>query len=396
VRGRALALAVVVTAVVVVVVVVVTRSGSQGDSAGPVRARLPLAASAGAPAETSVLLPMGHLDDPANTFWELLVRPSGGSSWILRTPPGVADNGGLVAALPPVGPLVAGFLPSFDLTFSPLARSSDAGRSWSSGQLPQALAPVADGLAVAPEGSLLALVSGPAPTGRAVLSSSGSLSTWRPVVTTRTLDRARLGCGTATITAVAFDASGESQLGLACSTPGRIGVAELPRSGSGSPATVWAEVGPTLPASQGRATVIRLEGTGAGSTGLARVSTGTTTSLVAFWSRGTTPQWVESRALPVPAGWSVQATATGVEQSVTVLLASGRRRRVEQVDGPGRTWVALPAAPAGAGAVAATGGETDTFVSNGSRLAVWALPSGSASWVRTASLGVPIQYGSSS
>jgi hypothetical protein len=126
------------------------------------------------------------------------------------------------------------------------------------------------------------------------------------------------------------------------------------------------------------------------------VTAGTATSLVAFWSRGATPQWTGSRAFPVPAGWSVQATATaGVGPSVTVLLASGRRRRVERVAGPGQAWVALPAAPVGAGAVSVVGAETDVFVSSGSRLAVWALPSGAATWVRTATIAVPIQYGSS-
>jgi hypothetical protein len=239
VRGRALALAVVVTVALVVVVVVVARSGGSGtpvETAPPP----PLAASASSSSETSVLLPMGHLDDPANTFWELFVRPTGGSSLRLRTPPGVADTGGLVAALPPIGPQVVGFLPSSDLTFSPLARSADVGRTWSSGQLPQALARLADGLAVAPDGQLLALVSGPSRSGRTVLSSSGSLSTWRPLVSTRTLARSAPGCRVTAITAVAFDASGRSQLGLACSTPGRIGVAEP--STSGQPAPVWSEV----------------------------------------------------------------------------------------------------------------------------------------------------------
>src|SRR5271167_3348716 len=31
-------------------------------------------------------------------YWELFTRPSGGTSWKLVTPPGVADNGGLVTA----------------------------------------------------------------------------------------------------------------------------------------------------------------------------------------------------------------------------------------------------------------------------------------------------------
>src|SRR4029079_13829265 len=35
-----------------------------------------------------------------NNFWQLLVRPAAGQAWRLATPPGVADNGGLVATAP--------------------------------------------------------------------------------------------------------------------------------------------------------------------------------------------------------------------------------------------------------------------------------------------------------
>ena len=46
---------------------------------------------------TWAVIKMGHLDQFANTFWQLLVLHRGDTRWSLVTPPGFADNGGLVA-----------------------------------------------------------------------------------------------------------------------------------------------------------------------------------------------------------------------------------------------------------------------------------------------------------
>ena len=59
-------------------------------------------------------------------FWQLFVRPAGASRWVLVTPQGVADNGGLVAAAGTTS-VTVGFRPSQNLAFSPLATSTDAG-----------------------------------------------------------------------------------------------------------------------------------------------------------------------------------------------------------------------------------------------------------------------------
>ena len=96
---------------------------------------LPLASGVTTPAMASVALPMGDLGHLENTFWELFLQPSAGTTWTLRTPPGVADNGGIAVAVSPAGAVTVGFLPSFLLRFSPLARSTDGGTSWSSGLL---------------------------------------------------------------------------------------------------------------------------------------------------------------------------------------------------------------------------------------------------------------------
>ena len=47
---------------------------------------------------TWAIVAMGGPAAGENQFWELLARPAGSTRWELVTPPGVADNGGLVAA----------------------------------------------------------------------------------------------------------------------------------------------------------------------------------------------------------------------------------------------------------------------------------------------------------
>lgn len=102
---------------------------------------------------------MGGSAAAENNFWQLFVRPTGASSWSEVTPPGVADNGGLVAAAGPAGtPLLVGFRPSQGLTFSPLAASTDQGRKWTTGLLGAGLADVPDALAAGPSGRALALL----------------------------------------------------------------------------------------------------------------------------------------------------------------------------------------------------------------------------------------------
>lgn len=77
---------------------------------------------------------MGGSAAEHNNFWQLFVRPTATGKWRLATPPGVASNGGLVVATPGAGSVVAGFRPSQDLSYSPLAASS-AGRSCGLGNL---------------------------------------------------------------------------------------------------------------------------------------------------------------------------------------------------------------------------------------------------------------------
>jgi hypothetical protein len=106
----------------------------------------PLVSAVSTSTDSWVTLPMGDLSDPSTTFWELFHAASGSSHWSLVTPPGVADNGGLVQSSS-AGAALVGVLPSDLLRFSPLAQSADGGGSWVPAFLPGALAPVPDALA---------------------------------------------------------------------------------------------------------------------------------------------------------------------------------------------------------------------------------------------------------
>jgi hypothetical protein len=405
-RGRELVVAIGVALVLVVTVVVVEQVGHRPSAASVASGRpptLPLVAATTTPGLASVLIPMGHLYDPTNTFWQVFLSSGGAGGWTLHTPLGVADNGGLEAATSATGQLVVGFLPSAQLTFSPVTSTADSGASWTEGQLPQGLAAVADGLAVGPTGNLLGLVSR---DGQTVLSSPGGLSSWTPIASTTTLARSAPGCGLSAITAVAFWPSGRPVIGTDCATGGAVGLLApdgstigSPGSDSDSDSVSWESTGPRL-AGVGptvSTSVIRLVSTGSGLVGLASSRSGSATSLVAFWNQGTPDRWMASTPTPVAPGWTVAATGVGGAggRAVTVLFESGDRRQVDQISGPGGSWSRLPTPPAGTGAVAAAGTETDAFVASGKSLSVWTLPPGATGWSRSATMTVPVPYGSS-
>jgi len=376
-------------------VIVLGTAGSSGGvpprASGPL---VPISASMTNSSGSSLLIPMGRIDDPSNTFWEVFLRPAGSKSWVLRTPPGVASNGGLVLSGAPSGSLTVGFLISADLKFSPIAQSADGGDKWSPGEIPLPLASTPDALAVGPSGDVLAIV---ASAQQSVLQTSGDLSSWGTLTSTKALTGAADSCGVRDVTAVAYNDVAEPLLGLRCDQKGEIGMlAETTSSMTGHPA--WRDIALPLGPGIGTAVVTRLVSTSSGVTGLGQVADGKRTSIVAFWGGGSTDQWSGPTAFSVPGSWSVKATATGggSGQGVAVLLGSGAQRRVEVVTGPGGSWVSLPPAPQAASGVSAVGSEIEAFVVTGSRLAVWAWTTGATGWTQTASISVPVPYGSSS
>jgi len=375
-------------------IVLATGGVSNGVPAGANGLPIPISASTTTPSGSSVLISMGHLHDPSNTFWELFLKAAGSKSWVLHTPPGVASNGGLVLSAAPTSALTVGFLTSADLKFSPLAQSTDGGNKWSPGELPFPLASTPDALAVEPSGNGLALV---ASGGQRVLETSGDLSGWRTLTSMKALAGADHSCAVQEVTAVAYNAAAEPLLGLRCAQNGKVGVLVKPVTSSTEPSS-WRDIGPSLAAGRGAAVVTRLVTTSTGVACLAQVSGRKRTAIVAFWGGGSTEQWSGPVSLSVPAGWSMTASSTGggSGQGLAVLLGSSARRRVEVISGPGDSWTTLPPAPHGSSGVSADGAEVDTFVATGSHLAVWAWSPGATAWTRTDSISVPVPYGSSS
>jgi hypothetical protein len=402
-RATVATIAVLVVAVVVVVVVAaVGRGGTSGTAATGATGHPPLVSSSTTATRSLVVLPMGDLSDPSNTFWELFVRPAGATGWKLATPPGIADNGGLAVGDSPAGPLVAAFLPSADLTFSVLARSTDGAASWNPDSVPGVVADAPDAVTTDGGGAVRAVLSRPRPS---VVTEQDDASVWTPVAGLPAVSRTVSGCTISSYTAVATDASGVV-VGAQCTDSARVGL--LVSDGAGG----WSPAGPVVRGwGVGTTQVLRLEAGTDAVTALAEGTSSTGSSLVAAWATGTPgDRFSASPRLAVPPGWSVLASSTGGGngQAVTVLLGTGSgagsgsgagggaARRVVSVAGPGAGWTTLAAPPSGTSAVAALGSEVDAFVPAGSRLGVWSLTSGSSAWQRVAGLTVPIQYGSSS
>lgn len=161
-------------------------SGPRHNLAGesPPRGAALLATSLSTAAATWAVAVMGGSASSHNNFWQLFERPSGSSRWKLVTPPGVADNGGLVLAGTGSRSVITAFRPSQYLTYAPLAFTRDGGAAWAeAGPLDGALADSPDALAASPgTGRLLALL-----TAGAAETSVPGYTRWTTLVTRRTL-----------------------------------------------------------------------------------------------------------------------------------------------------------------------------------------------------------------
>ncbi|HJY54871.1 MAG TPA: hypothetical protein VJ418_00630 [Streptosporangiaceae bacterium] len=357
----------------------------------------PLPTSLVTPQGTWAVTVMGGSAADENNFWQLFVRPAGATRWSLVTPQGVADNGGLVAAAgnEQGASLVVGFRPSQGLAFSPLATSSDTGKTWTPGLLDADLADVPDAMAVASSGQTLALLhdGGIEAAATAAAATAGQ---WSRLTTLSALAASApgRGCGLVAVNAVSF---GPNNVPMAAGSCARRGVAGVFADRGGA----WQAAGPVLPAGFGGDQVQVL--------GLARAAGGNAalllagTSLVAAWSDG--GRWTVSA--PVAAAGDeqgVSASGFGPGGSVWVLFGGGR---AEAIGGPGGSWRALPPVPAGTQVLGPAPGPAgpatlapgsgssayDALAVAGSRLTVWRLAAGA--WAQVQVINVPITYGSS-
>ena len=251
-----------------------------GETDGPTTAPetpTPLATSVQTSDGTWATIPMGRLDEPLNTFWQLFYRPNGSVPWSDRVEAtATATNGGLVLAS--AGPsLLVGVRPSVDLTFTPLISTSDGGRSWSDGLVAKEIAARPDALATA-AGHALALVN--SSVGAQVLADVGGISKWRPLVTQGDLARASAGksCGLGSLTSVGY-LGAQPLVGGSC---GHAGVVGLFAEADGT----WRLVGPMLPSAldNGRAEVLGLWTSHRTTMALVAVTGASGTDLLAAWS----------------------------------------------------------------------------------------------------------------
>lgn len=174
---------------------------------------LSLATSAGYPAGNWAVLVMGGSAAEHNNFWQVFVRPGRAAGWKLATPLGVASNGGIAVAAEGGPALAAAIRPSQDLSFSPLASSSDNGAKWTqSGLLDARLAAGPDALAAAPGGGLIALTR----TGDVELRAHPGAA-WTRLASEHAVAAAEdRGCRPAQLTSVAYSPSGVPLVAGAC------------------------------------------------------------------------------------------------------------------------------------------------------------------------------------
>ncbi len=373
-------------------------------SCGSKPAAGPAAATAGAvrpPLVTSLTVPggpswavveMGGSSAEHNNFWQLVTRSGAAAKWTLATPPGVADNGGLVAASLGGTALVAGFNPSQDLKFSPLATTRDGGARWTPGLLPAGLADVPSALAAGPAGKLIALTG----SGEAELSAPGGAG-WRRLASRKSLAATSAGraCGLAGLTAAGFTPAGVPLLAGPCTHPG---VAGIFAAAGGR----WQLAGPTMPAGlAGRqVNVLRLTANGHGITALlTTAASGGAASLMAAWA-SPSGHWALSPPLPL-GGARIAATAagtapthdsSGLTSAAGIILSTGRAERIVR----GGSWQQLPALPAHAAAlVLGPGRQVSALAASGSILTCWHLTTHATIWTRAQTMKIPVPYGSS-
>jgi len=345
-----------------------------------------LATSLGTASGTWAITVMGGSAASHNNFWQLFMRPAGSTDWKLVTPPGVPDNGGLVAAGTSDEPLITGIRPSQYLTYTPLVITRDGGQAWSpAGPLDAALGNAPDALAAAPgTGRLLALL-----TNGTVKVAAPGYTRWTTLATQSSLAATPAGrrCGLTALTASTFTPSGTPLLAGRCSRPGTAGIFAA-KNGT------WQAAGPALPATLDHqpTTVLRLTRTSNGDVALLEAGTGPDASLLAAWSTGNEGHWALS---PVIRLHDAELTSASFgSNGAAALVLTGNR--AETITGAGATWRSLPALPAGTATLTlGPAGGFDALAVHRTRLTVWQLAPGTTAWRVTQAMNVPVQFGSS-
>jgi hypothetical protein len=361
--------------------------GPATGTAGAGQDSLPLDTSVVGQGQSYSILEMGGSAASEENFWQLFVRPAGTSQWRLATPLGVADNGGLVAAATGTGSLLAGFRPSQDLSFSPLAATTDNGTTWT------AVAPLPAGLANEPgamtadaAGHLLALTTAGAVLASAGAPSRGDLARWSTLTSERDLAATPAGraCGLTGLDAVAFGASGSPLVAGSCRRAGEVGLFGL---AAGS----WRLAGPAIAsAGNGGSAVLALAASGSLTTALIRTGSAASGRLVVAW-QSRTGSW--STSGPLITGPARVLSASVWPGGAIGVVFSGARAAV--ITGQGGRWEPLAGMPADTATLAVEpAGQVQALAASGGTFRAWTF--GSGTWHLAQTIRVPIPYGSSS
>jgi hypothetical protein len=381
--GRRCAGAAVAAGLLALVASCSSHSSTSSASASDGSIGVPLATSVTTATASWATFPMGHLDDPNNTFWEEFTLPAGADKWAERTPPDVADNGGLVTAPTTTG-VVVGFRPSNLLSFSPLASTTDGGATYTPGLLSGGLADFPDALSVAASGRAVAF------TLTQVLSSAEALTTWQPVATVAAINASSAGrdCRALAMTAVSVTDSG-TFIGSACGAPGVVGLVE--QTGS-----TFVSVGPQLPAAdvKDRVEVDRLVRAGQGIAVLLSVRSDAGTSYLSAWNPSPgSGAWTLSASLVAVGALASTAVTSGGGFALLTKANSGALAAAV-IAAPGSNWTQLPAPPAGTATISVANNRSDALVVDSATFIDYQLTGGQ--WVKAQTVQVAIPYDSSS
>jgi len=345
---------------------------------------------------TWAVLAMGDIGQLDDTFWQSFYLPPTGGRWALRTPPGVADNGGLVIASRGAQ-LVTGFLPSNLLRFAPLALTSDEGKTYAPALLPDALADVPDALSFSTTGTAVAL------TGEEVVAASAGLSSWSPLITSSAIGASAAGasCGLQRLTAVVATPA-SVVVGADCSHTSMAGVFAV-GTARGTRATAQPTLaGPTLPAGARPAAidVLRLVPYKAGLALLMASNPGPRPTYRAAWESTLAGPWTLGPALP---SWPLVSTSVTAAGGFVILTGgapssgSGGGPLGAATIGPGQaSWSILPTPPATTAALVVTvpPGGTEALGVDSATFSDYRLTAGR--WAPAQTIAVPIAFGSSS
>ena len=367
-------------------------STTPASSSGPSGS---LATSIETSAGTWAVVPMGELDQPLNTFWQLFFRARGATRWSDEASAlAVATNGGLIVATPNGRALLVGVRPANLLDYSPLLVTSNGGRAWLPASPVGALAEQPSALAIEPgDAHALALVSGHA--GTEVFASSGGLSSdWQELTTAKDLGSSSAGgaCGVASMTAVGY-LKGQALVATSCRRPGTVGIFTDAQGD-------WQLVGPALPPSldRGRVDVLGLEKASGRLWAILGVSTAHGTSLVAAWTGAVDLPWRVSAVRGLATSDRTLSFGAAGSTGLFVLTSGPSGTRTLLVlSGTGAAWDVLPTPPPGTSTVAfGAAGGVDALAVGDTSFTDWRLVASSRRWVKAQVVRVAIQFGSSS